>query len=241
MTPDAGEATEPNTATGAGADTVPAAARRWLAHVLPPGAPRLTTVRLEMRGHLRLGSWMPFHAVQVLSPPDGFVWAARVGWRPSVIRGVDRYANGRGEQRWLRGPVPLLHGTGPDVDRGLAGRLAAEAVFAPAAFLGAAWEPSEYPGEAVARWRIGGADERVRLRVDGDGRLRWVSLSRWGNPPGEPFGRYPFGVRVDAEAAFDGVTIPSVVRAGWWWDTPRWARGEFYRATILAATFPDPG
>src|SRR4051794_41602641 len=123
-----------------------------------------------MRGHLRLGRWMPFHAVQVLSPPDGFVWAARVGWRPSVIRGVDRYARGRGEQRWLRGRVPLLHGTGPDVDRGLAGRLAAEAVVAPAAFLGAAWEEATSPGEAVGRWGVGGADEGGGVGGGGDGR-----------------------------------------------------------------------
>src|SRR4051794_41298498 len=120
-----------------------------------------------MRGHLRLGRWMPFHAVQVLSPPDGFVWAARVGWRPSVIRGVDRYARGRGEQRWLRGRVPLLHGTGPDVDRGLAGRLAAEAEFAPAAFLGAAWEEANSPREAVARWPDGEGVERGAVRGGG--------------------------------------------------------------------------
>jgi len=29
----------------------------------------------------------------------------------------------------------------------------------------------------------------------------------------------PFGVTVEAERTFDGITFPSRVRAGWWWGT----------------------
>jgi hypothetical protein len=75
------------------------------------------------------------------------------------------------------------------------------------------------------------------LRVAGDGRLVEVVVNRWGNPGGAPFHRCPFGVAVEQEATFGGVTIPSVFKAGWWWGTNRQQAGEFFRARITAAQF----
>jgi hypothetical protein len=66
-------------------------------------------------------------------------------------------------------------------------------------------------------------------------------MQRWGNPNGEPFGRYPFGVAIEGEKTFAGVTIGSQLRAGWWWGTDRQSEGEFFRATITGAEFPRPG
>jgi hypothetical protein len=62
-------------------------------------------------------------------------------------------------------------------------------------------------------------------------------VNRWGNPDGAPFGRFPFGVRVEAEAEFGGIAIPSVLRAGWWWGTSRQREGDFFRAEITSAVF----
>jgi hypothetical protein len=58
-----------------------------------------------------------------------------------------------------------------------------------------------------------------------------------GNPGGLPYGCYPFGVAVQAERTFAGVTIPSTFTAGWWWGTDRQQEGEFFRAQITAAAF----
>jgi hypothetical protein len=62
-------------------------------------------------------------------------------------------------------------------------------------------------------------------------------VNRWGNPAGAPLGGYPFGVSVEAEAECGDITIPSVLRAGWWWRTERQAAGEFFRAQITSAVF----
>ena len=62
-------------------------------------------------------------------------------------------------------------------------------------------------------------------------------MDRWGNPDGAPFRRCPFGVAVEAEATFSGITSPSQFRAGWWWGTDRQAEGEFFRARITNAQF----
>ena len=85
-------------------------------------------------------------------------------------------------------------------------------------------------------WRIGGDEETVQLRVGPDGQLAEVLLNRWGNPDGQPFARYPFGVPVDAERTFDEVTVPSTIRAGWC-GTEGYAAGEFFRAEITDAVF----
>lgn len=64
-----------------------------------------------------------------------------------------------------------------------------------------------------------------------------VVVNRWGNPGGTPFCRCPFGVSVEEELQFGGVTIPSRFRAGWWWGTKRQDEGEFFRACITSAQF----
>jgi len=228
-----GEPFDPDTAAG-----LPEPARRWLTHAIAPGTPLWQSVELTMEGEIRLGSWRRFTARQVLAPPSGLIWAARTGVAGLPVTGYDRYSGATGEMRWrLLGLVPVMSARGPDVTRSAAGRLAGEAVLVPTAFQRASWEPGDAPDTAVMVWRLAGNVERVELRVTPDGRLVEAVLQRWGDPDGAPFARYPFGVAVEDEATFSGVTIPSVVRAGWWWGTDRAQEGEFFRARITSAVF----
>ena len=77
---------------------------------------------------------------------------------------------------------------------------------------------------------FGDDTEAAELHLKPNGRLAEVRISRWGNPGGAPFRRYPFGVRVEAESRFGGITIPSVFRAAW-------HESEFFRAEITGAVF----
>jgi hypothetical protein len=217
---------------------LPEPARRWLTHALAPGTPLWPSVVLTMRGEIRLGAWRPFTATQVLRPPHGFVWAAtaRVSGLPVV--GYDRYSSGSGEMNWrLGGLFPVMTARGPDVTRSAAGRLAGETALAPTTFRGATWAPGSDADRTVVAWRIDQQLESAEFHVGDDGRLLGVTMQRWGDPGGGPFGRYPFGVAVEAEETFGGVTIGSVLRAGWWWGTERQQEGEFFRAEITGATF----
>jgi hypothetical protein len=210
---------------------LPEAARRWLRHSIAPGTPLYPTALITMRGEIKLGSWRRFTARQVLAPSQGFIWAAtaRVGGLP--VTGFDRYTRGSGEMRWrLGGVVPVLHATGADVTLSAAGRLAGESVCVPTAFPLAMWRSGATPDTATATWLIDGRAETVQLRVDPDGRLVDVAMYRWGNPGGAVFGRHPFGVAVDAERVFHGVTVPAEYRASW-------GRDEFLHATVTDVTF----
>ncbi|MCZ2849744.1 DUF6544 family protein [Modestobacter sp. VKM Ac-2978] len=218
---------------------LPEPARRWLGHAIAVGTPLWKTVELRMKGQIRLGgTWRSFTARQVLTPPSGFIWAARARVAGLPVTGYDRYSGATGEMRWrLLGVVPVMSATGPDVARSAAGRLAGEAVLLPTVFRHAEWAAGDEPDTTVMRWRLAGSDESAQLQVGADGRLLAAVLQRWGNPDGASFGRHPFGVTVEEEATFGGVTIPSVLRAGWWWGTDRAVEGEFFRARITSADF----
>ncbi|SDO30855.1 DUF6544 family protein [Geodermatophilus sp. DSM 45219] len=217
---------------------LPEPARRWLVHAIAPGTPLWQTVELSMRGEIRLGAWRPFVARQVLAPPRGFVWAATARFLGIPVTGFDRLSSGSGQMRWrLGGLVPVVSATGPDVTRSAAGRLAGEMVLVPTTFRAATWTPGSDEDRVVVTWRIDGRDESAELQVGQDGRLLGIVVQRWGNPGGAPFGRYPFGVAIEAEQTFTGVTVGSVLRAGWWWGTARQPEGEFFRARITGATF----
>jgi hypothetical protein len=238
----AGLAAAPGTHEPFRADSVaalPEPARRWLTHAVAPGTPRWSSVVLTMRGEIRLGRWRRFTAREVLAPARGFIWAATAHVAGIPVTGFDRHSAGAGQMRWsLFGLLPVMRVSGVDTTRSAAGRLAGEAVlWLPTAFAAARWAGGPDPDTAVATWRIGDQDDAVHVRIDSTGRLAEFWQQRWGNPDGEGFARCPFGGLAEAERTFDGVTIASQVRAGWWWGTDRQDDGEFFRATIIGAGF----
>jgi hypothetical protein len=210
---------------------LPEPARRWLGHAIAPGTPLWSSVELTMHGQIKLGRWRPFTARQVLTPPDGYLWAARTRLAGLPVTGFDRLGSGGGEMRWrLMRLIPVQNGSGPDVTRSAYGRLAGEIVLIPTAFRHASWSYGERANTTVATWQFDDDTEAAELEVKPNGRLAEVRISRWGNPEGAPFGRYPFGVRIEAESRFGGITIPTVFRAAW-------GENEFLRAEITGAVF----
>ena len=217
---------------------LPDPARRWLTHAINPGTPLAQSVRLTMHGRIRIGKWRSFTANQIIRPHEGYIWAATTHIAGLPITGYDRYTGGVGQMRWrLAGAIPIVSDRGIDVTRSAAGRLASEIVVAPTAFRAATWAPGDDVDTVVATSHIGTDTQQVKLRVHASGSVRDVMLQRWGNPAGSPFGFYPFGVTVEQEAVLGGVTIPSVIRAGWFWGTDRQNEGEFFQATITDAAF----
>lgn len=213
---------------------LPMPVREWLQRSIREATPLARTAWLRMHGHIRIGAWRPFTATQVLAPGVGFIWAATAKFAGIPVLGYDKYIEGAGEMRWrLAGLVPVMSARNADISTSAAGRLAAESVFVPTCFAGAQWSSDD--AGVHATWLIDEHRETVDLDIGDNGELRGVLMQRWGNPDGAPFGRYPFGVRLDSEREFGGVTIPTEVRAGWWWHTDKQADGEFFRAAITHA------
>ena len=98
------------------------------------------------------------------------------------------------------------------------------------------WLPSARGVFSRSSVRVGPTE--MMLDLDARGALKSLKFLRWGNPGGGAFGEQMFGVLVDEERSFGGYTIPSKVRAGWYFGTERFEReGEFFRATIVSADY----
>jgi uncharacterized protein DUF6544 len=204
---------------------------RYLRASIAAGTPLARSARLGMRGSVKLGRWwIPFRARQISAPQHGLVWTARAG---GVITGFDRYADGQGAMQWkLLGLLRMLHVQGPDLSRSAAGRVAAEAVWAPTAMVprfGVTWAAAD-AHHLTASWPLDDLQLEVHYTLDDDARVRSVALDRWGDPDSTgTFGLYRFGHELTRYSSFDGVTIPSAGRAGWFYGTDRWSEGEFFR------------
>lgn len=222
---------------------LPPPARRYLLRAIAPGTPLAQSVTLRMHGSMRLqpeADLLPMQADQVLAPPEGLIWRARVGSGLMRFQGFDSFARGKGRLRWwVQGLLPVVNESGADVDRSAAGRVAGEAILLPSTLLpgrGVRWEAIS---ETQARYTMQVGDERVpvTISVDAEGRLERVHIHRWHEDAGNGAAGYDAFVVDDFahERSFDGYTIPTSFRAGW-----RLGEADgfpFFYATLENATF----
>jgi hypothetical protein len=225
---------------------LPEPVQRYFLHTLAPGAPIGAGVRLTMRGELREGpraAFRPFKAEQVIVPQRGYLWKAWIGGGVPAASVEWLDGDRAGARTFPLGVWPSAEVEGFDRERAAAGRLAIEAILAPGALLpgrGVRWEV-EGPSAVRATLRVAGEPQAVTLALDAAGRVRTATLLRWSDRTED--GRYtwiPFGIDVDEERSFGGVTLPCVLRAAFWYGTEK--RCELYRAEITAAeVLPGPG
>lgn len=232
--------TEPAVFDPAITDPLPEPARRWLTHAIEPGSRLARAAVIEMCGHIRLGRWIPFRALQLHAPPAGYVWAAQARLGPLWVSGYDRYSDATGEMRWrLLSRIPVMSASGPDTDRSAAGRVALDALLVPTAWLSPAvtWRADDHPDTVTAVWHVDGQELPVTLTVAGDGRLRSLTMARWAEPAGHPWGAYPCGGELDGEIECGGIRLGRRMRAGYFYGSDEWVAGEFFRAEVTGATF----
>jgi hypothetical protein len=223
-------------------DRLPPAAQRYLRHSIEAGAPLFQAARLRMHGEIKLGSWHPFEAEQVIRFGRGLIWRARAKMAPLMnVSGQDSYVDGVGRMRWrLLGLIPVMTADGPDISRSAAGRAEIDSLLLPTALVhdSVRWFADDDDTHARALVHVPGDDGRLRLHVDEHGALLDISMQRWGNPEGGEFHEVAFGGYLGEPRRFGPLTIPTTIRAGWYFGGPRFeAEGEFFRATIDAAEF----
>jgi Family of unknown function (DUF6920) len=219
---------------------LPEAARRYLEHAIVTGTPIASAVRLRMHGEIKLKGWCPFSAEQVICWKRGMIWNAVVRMHAIPIRGGDSFLDGHGVMRWkLFGIVPIINASGPDLDRSAAGRVNIESIWLPSVLCGdeVSWTESGISGPH-ARFTAHNETAEIDFIVGEIGQLKSVSMPRWGNPNGSEFRYANFGGFVEQEGRFGGYTIPTRMRAGWYFGTDKFeSEGEFFRVTIDDAIY----
>jgi hypothetical protein len=224
---------------------LPAAAKRYLEHAIVPGTKIASAVRLKMHGEIKLKKWIPFTAEQVICWEHGLIWSATAwmnGFLPIV--GSDRIIDGIGAMQWkLLGLFPVMTASGTDLTRSAIGRLQAESVWLPSVFYGddVLWtstELSDLDSNLHSSFVVQGDRAELDFTTDRTGRLKTTKLPRWGNPDGAEFRYVDFGGILEEEGTFGGYTIPTRLRAGWYFGSERFeSEGEFFRATINDAIY----
>ena len=235
-------ADEPEVFTPGLVADLPEPARRYLRHAIAPGTPLASAVRLRMEGTMTPSPGGPpvsLTAEEILAPRRGFVWTAHARLFGLPVRVRDHYYERDGGVHVdVLGLVPMPLGGGEAVTRSSRGRLIGEAVWCPTALAGpgVTWEAVD-ADSARFTLEVDGEAVPVTVHVEPDGRLREVTLDRWGDVGVASSGLLPYGFAVEAEAAFEGITIPTRLRGGWWYGTDRFHAGEAAAFTVRSATF----
>jgi hypothetical protein len=218
---------------------IPATAQRYLMHAIAPVTKLASAVHLKMHGEIKLKTWQPFTAEQVITANQGMIWQAKVRMNGLPIYGSDRLINGAGSMSWkLLGLLSMEKASGDDITRSAIGRVQAESIWLPSIFcsVGASWQ------EAAEGLKVNFTSydrpTELTLVTRETGQLQTVTMQRWGNPTNQTFQLFPFGGIIDAENTFDGYTIPTQVRIGWYFGSARFEpEGEFFRAIVDHASF----
>jgi hypothetical protein len=221
------------------------AAKLYLEHAIAPGTKIASAVRLKMHGEIKLKKWIPFTAEQVICWEHGLIWTATAwmnGFLPIV--GSDCIIDGIGGMQWkLLGLFPVMTASGTDLTRSAIGRLQTESVWLPSVFYGddVSWtstELSDLDSNLHSSFVVQGDRAELDFTMDRSGRLKTTKLPRWGNPEGAEFHYVDFGGILEEEGTFGGYTIPTRLRAGWYFGSKRFeSEGEFFRATIDDAIY----
>lgn len=192
-----------------------------------------------MRGEIKLGAWRSFVGEEVLTVQGDFVWRAQTKLFGLPVSGFDAFVGGVGLMRWkLFGLVPMLSASGPDLALSAAGRAAGECFWLPSRLLSPEVELLDLdPSTLLARIPACGQIVEVRFDLGPDDLPVAVSFDRIGIDKGRCFvGR--FGGFLAEWREFNGVRLPTAVRAGWKFGSPDFeASGEFFRAEVLSAEF----
>jgi hypothetical protein len=222
---------------------LPAIAQRYFEAAIAPGTPLYRSATLEMEGTFILGGReMAMRADQILAPPNGFVWRARIGGGLMRFDGSDGYL--AGETSWTRfrmfGLVPVARiGDTEDHARAAAARMVTEAVWVPATLLpdaGAVWRELG-PERAEVRFPAVEGVEAVELTIDAEGRLVEFVTLRWSDANEDGTYRLqPFGGRMLAHDTHQGFTIPTAMEVGNHYGTDAYA--PFFRAQLTSVRFP---
>lgn len=219
---------------------LPDPARRYLEHAIVPGTQLASAVRLWY-GNIKLGQkWHPFKGEEVICGHRGMIWRAKTWMQGLPIWGADRVVDGVSDVQWkILGLFPVMKASGDDVTRSGVGRVQGESVWLPSVLCSSDISWMELGASAVqANFTALGEPAKLTLTVNDQGMLERVKFDRWGNPEGGEFQYVDFGGIIEESSTFDGYTIPTRLRLGWFFESERFeSEGEFFHCTIDKAVY----
>lgn len=214
-------------------NSYPQKVKQYIQHCIKTENKNIHAVRISMNGQIKMNKWYDFTAEQIIVINQEFLWQARVSMGLIPIIGYDQLQVQDAQMKWkLFGIIPIINAKGMDLYKSAIGRYAIELLWIPTFFQkGIKWNIEE---DAIkANFNAFNENITLCIKTNNSGKMEEISLNRWGNIDSDKYKYIPFGAYIEEEQTFDGCTIPSRLRAGWFFGSSKFdTEGEFFRVTI---------
>lgn len=216
--------------------------QRYLRHAIGSRDLLAHEVVLEQRAKMRLKPESPYISMechQILKPSRAFDWYAKFKWWHLSMMVHDQYEDGKGFVNVHCLNIPVFKRSGANITRSSRGRLAAEIIWCPSALLLnkniQLRATSNQTIEIIQT--IDDENISINIEIDDTGAVKSLTMLRFGNESRADWGLTPYGFTVKEEKTFDGYTIPSKLRGGWWYKTSQFSELNASEFEIVNAEY----
>lgn len=221
--------TESNFISDSDMKKLPAPVSKWLYHTGMAGKPVIQSAYIQQNALMRMKpektDWIPAKAEQytVMDVP-AFIWKVNMSMSPWIkIRGRDKFVEGKGEMLIkLNSLINIAKENGHRMDEGSLQRYLGELVWFPSLALSPyiTWEAIDsYSAKATMSYKGTRGNGTFYFNEEGDF-IKFVALRFKGNK--EDSKAYPWILTVDNYAVFEGIKVPSKMKATWKLEEEDW-------------------
>jgi hypothetical protein len=208
---------------------LPAPVSKWLKHTGMVGKPSIQSAYIQQNALMRMKpekkDWIPAKAEQytVMDVP-AFIWTVNMSMSPWIkIRGRDKFVEGKGEMLIkLNSLINVAIEKGPRMDEGSLQRYLGELVWFPSLALSPyiTWEAIDnYSAKATMNYKGTAGSGTFYFNEEGDF-IQFAALRFKGNK--EDAKHFPWILTVDNYKVFEGIKVPSKMKATWKLDEGDW-------------------
>ena len=215
--------------TEAAVRNLPSPVYKWMHKTGIIGKSAISTAYVKQKALMKMKigdmAWKTAEAEQHISMNvPAFIWTVKMDMGPLVkIRGRDKFVDGKGEMLIkLNSIINVVKEEGERMDEGTLQRFLGEIVWYPSMALSPfiTWEPiDELSAKATMNYKGTSGSGTFHFNEEGDF-IKFVALRFMGNE--EDAVRYPWVLNVDDYAVFEGITVPSKMKATWKLEAGDW-------------------
>lgn len=208
---------------------LPAPVYKWIQNTGMIGKPVIQSAYIKQKAQIKIKSgqkdWRPAEAEQYTTMDvPAFIWTVNMNMAPLIkIKGRDKFVNGKGEMVIkINSLINVVNEKGKRMDEGTIKRFLGELVWHPSLALSPhiSWETiDEFSAKATMNYN--GTSGNGTFNFDEKGNfIKFIALRFKGNEPDAK--RYPWILTVDDYAVFEGIKVPSKMKATWKLDEGDW-------------------
>lgn len=201
---------------------LPLPVQKWLRRAGVVGRAEIRNVWIRQKALMKLKpgqeEWYVAEAGQLTATDKpAFIWNVRMSMNPLIqIAGRDRFVNGKGAMLIKLGSlINVANEKGDKIDQGSAQRYLGEMVWYPSFALSqfVSWETLDLRSARATLTFNGSRGEGIFFFNDDGDFVRFSAMRYKDNKPGAV--RYEWTIEADEYAIFDGVKVPSKLKATW--------------------------